>query len=141
MFQKLLIFTGSLGIWAVFSFGIISAPAAAQSNNNLIVSGLCQGVNLKISESSGTSGCNQGGESITDKINKFLKRLINIISAIIGVVAVIMIIFGGFRYVTSGGNDSSVTSAKNTILYAIIGLIIVALAQLLVRFVLNLVSG
>ena len=141
MFKKLLIFTSSLSIWAVFSLGLISAPVLAQSNNNQIVNGLCQGVNLRISESTNASGCNQGGESITDKINKFLKRLINIISAIIGVVAVIMIIFGGFRYVTSGGNDSSVTSAKNTILYAIIGLIIVALAQLLVRFVLNLVAS
>jgi Type IV secretion system pilin len=143
MLQKLLIFTTSVGIWAVFSFGLVSSAVFAQTNNNQIVSGLCQGVNLKISDnpSGGTAGCNTGGESITDKINKFLRRLINIISAIIGVVAVIMIIFGGFRYVTSGGNDSSVTSAKNTILYAIIGLVIVALAQLLVRFVLNLVAS
>jgi hypothetical protein len=52
-----------------------------------------------------------------------------------------MIIFGGLRYITSGGNDSSVTGAKNTILYAIIGLIIVALAQVLVRFTLNKVTN
>ena len=48
-----------------------------------------------------------------------------------------MIIVGGFRYITSGGNDTSVTSAKNTILYAIIGLVVVALAQLIVRFTLS----
>jgi hypothetical protein len=56
---------------------------------------------------------------------------------LVGIVAVIMIIVGGLRYITSGGNDASVTSAKNTILYAIIGLVIVALAQVLVRFTLS----
>jgi hypothetical protein len=48
-----------------------------------------------------------------------------------------MIIYGGFRYITSGGDSNGVTAAKNTILYAIIGLIIVALAQIIVNFVLN----
>jgi hypothetical protein len=48
-----------------------------------------------------------------------------------------MIIVAGFRYITSGGKQESVTGAKNTILYAVIGLIIVALAQIIVRFVLN----
>jgi hypothetical protein len=47
-----------------------------------------------------------------------------------------MIIYGGFRYVTSGGNDASVSGAKNTIIYALIGLVIVALAQVIVHFVL-----
>jgi len=51
-----------------------------------------------------------------------------------------MLIFGGFRYVTSGGKQESVTSAKNTIIYAIIGLVIVALAQIIVQFVLNKTS-
>jgi hypothetical protein len=47
-----------------------------------------------------------------------------------------MIIYAGFRYVSSGGNDDAVKGAKNTILYAIIGLVIVALAQIIVHFVL-----
>ena len=50
---------------------------------------------------------------------------------IVGVVAIIMIIVGGFRYITSGGDSSKVGSAKNTIIYAIIGLILVALAQII----------
>jgi TRAP-type C4-dicarboxylate transport system permease small subunit len=66
-----------------------------------------------------------------------LKKIINILSVVIGVIAVIMIIIGGFRYITSGGKQESVTAAKNTILYAIIGLVIVALAQIIVRFVLS----
>ena len=137
MLGKLLALATTMALWAVFSFSLITAPVYAQSSN-LIVNGLCEGSNLKISETSSSSACNSNGQSITDKVNNFLKRLINIFSAVIGVVAVIMIIFGGFRYITSGGNDTSVTSAKNTILYAVIGLIIVALAQLIVRFVLKL---
>jgi hypothetical protein len=48
-----------------------------------------------------------------------------------------MIILGGFKYITSGGDTGNVTGAKNTILYAIVGLVIVALAQIIVRFVLD----
>jgi len=53
------------------------------------------------------------------------------------VAAVIMIIVGGFRYITSGGDSTRVGGAKNTLIYAIVGLIIVALAQAIVHFVLN----
>ncbi len=48
-----------------------------------------------------------------------------------------MIIVGGLKYITSGGDSGNITSAKNTILYAIVGLIVVALAQIIVRFVLQ----
>jgi hypothetical protein len=48
-----------------------------------------------------------------------------------------MIIYGGFRYITSGGDSGRVGSAKNTLIYAIVGLIIVALAQLIVNFVIT----
>jgi hypothetical protein len=75
------------------------------------------------------------------KLSVFVKKLINVLSLLVGAVAVIMIIYGGFRYVTSGGSESSVSSAKNTILYAVIGLVIVALAQVIVHFVLNNLAG
>ena len=63
--------------------------------------------------------------------------VINVLSAVVGVLAVIMIIVGGLRYITSAGNPEGAKTARNTILYAIIGLVIVALAQLIVHFVLN----
>jgi Flp pilus assembly pilin Flp len=77
--------------------------------------------------------CNQEG----DKLPAILTNIINIFSWIVGVVSVIMIIYGGFRYITSGGDSNGVTAAKNTILYAIIGLVIVALSQVIVQFVLT----
>jgi len=59
----------------------------------------------------------------------------NILLFLIGAISVIMLIIGGVRYVVSGGDQGAVTSAKNTILYAIIGIIIAFLAFAAVRFV------
>ena len=56
---------------------------------------------------------------------------------VVGVIAVIMIIIGGLRYITSGGDSNNTKGAKDTILYAIIGLVVVAMAQVIVKFVLN----
>lgn len=63
--------------------------------------------------------------------------VINILSIIVAVAAVIIIIIGGLKYVLSSGDSARVNSAKDTILFAIVGLIIVALAQIIVRFVLG----
>lgn len=78
--------------------------------------------------------------TITDpggKVDNIIKLIINIFSLIVGVVSVIMIIIGGLKYITSGGDSGNITGAKNTILYAIIGLVVVALAQVVVKFVLQ----
>ena len=73
----------------------------------------------------------------TQKIQDIVTVIVNIFSVIVGIVAVIMIIWGGFKYITSGGDSGNITSAKNTIIYAIIGLVVVALAQFIVQFVLD----
>lgn len=82
------------------------------------------------------AGCTaQNGSK--DKVNSILRTVINVLSIVGGIAAVIMIIVGGLKYVTSGGESSNLTGAKSTILYAVIGLIVVALAQIVVKFVLN----
>jgi cytochrome bd-type quinol oxidase subunit 2 len=75
--------------------------------------------------------------SANDKVNGLIKTIINIFSLIVGVISVVMIIIGGLKYITSNGDSGNVTGAKNTILYAVIGLVIVVFAQLIVKFVLN----
>lgn len=70
-------------------------------------------------------------------VQSTITDVINILSIVVGVAAVIMIIIGGFRYIVSAGDSNSVNGAKNTILYAVIGLVIVAMAQVIVRFVVN----
>ena len=59
----------------------------------------------------------------------------NILLFLIGAISVVMLIIGGIRYVVSGGDQGAVTSAKNTILYAIIGIVVAFLAFAAVRFV------
>lgn len=65
------------------------------------------------------------------------KQVTNTILYIVGIVAVIMLIIGGIRYVISGGDAKKVTDAKNTVLYAIIGLVIAFLAFAIVNFVIS----
>ena len=63
------------------------------------------------------------------------QTITNVLLFIIGAVSVIMLIIGGVRYTVSQGDSAAVTSAKNTILYAIIGLIVAILAYAVVNFV------
>ncbi len=69
----------------------------------------------------------------------FVSKLINILLYAIGVLSVIMLIFGGFRYIISGGQKEAVTAAKNTILYAIVGLLIAIFAYAIIRFLLQFI--
>lgn len=69
--------------------------------------------------------------------NGVFKRITNIVLYIVGIIAVIMLIIGGIKYVVSGGDAKKVTDAKNTVLYAIIGLVISFLAFAIVNFVIS----
>ncbi len=70
------------------------------------------------------------------KLQGILRLVLNIFSVLVGVIAVIMIIVSGLKYITSAGDSNSVNSAKNTLLYAVVGLVVVALAQVIVKYVL-----
>ncbi|HET9098138.1 MAG TPA: hypothetical protein VFN51_00820 [Candidatus Saccharimonadales bacterium] len=91
---------------------------------------------LKSSATCGISTASGGSASGAD-FTKVIADVIRIISILVGVIAIIMIIIGGFRYMTSGGDSGKVSSAKNTIVYAIIGLAVAVLAQFIVQFVLG----
>ncbi len=70
-------------------------------------------------------------------VNKLIKDGLNLLSFIAGLAAVIMIIVAGIKFVTSQGESANIASARNTIIYAVIGLVVVALSQFIVKFVLN----
>jgi uncharacterized protein YacL len=63
--------------------------------------------------------------------------VINTLIWFVGIIAVVFIIFGGIKYATSGGDEKKVASAKNTILYAVIGLVVALLAAVIVNVVLK----
>ena len=94
------------------------------------------GANLQFDPNAECS-VDDSGQTAAQRVDQIVKQIINIMSLVVGVVAVIMIIIGGFKYVTSGGDSGNVSGAKNTILYAVVGLIVVALAQVIVRFVVD----
>ncbi len=89
----------------------------------------------------------KGAEEISgglsqDALTASISNIVNILIFVIGMVAVIMLIVGGFRYVFSQGNEKAVQGAKDTILYSIIGIIVAVLAFAIVNFVLGgLISG
>lgn len=66
-----------------------------------------------------------------------IKGIVNILLFIIGAVSVIMIVIGGFKYVVSNGDSSAVKSAKDTIFYAVIGLVVAILAYAVVNWVIQ----
>lgn len=123
-----------LGVAMLLTPIAATVPTFAQN----VDKNLCNGANLDLTDG-GT--CTKTTQTGTDSLNNLVHTIINIFSLVVGIVSVIMIIVGGFRYVTSGGASDSVSGAKNTIIYAIIGLVVVALAQFIVQFVLNKVTN
>lgn len=120
LITKLIILT-ALAVTALVP--VLTPQVLAQSKKDA-----CEGVALT------GQGCDsKGGPSVDSTI----KLAINLLSILVGIAAVIMIIIGGFKYVISSGDSNNINSAKNTILYALVGLVIVALAQIIVVFVLN----
>ena len=93
----------------------------------------CEGAQLVLPG----EGCDpkKGDDAGTD-IQETIQTVLNIFSWIVGIASVIMIIYAGFKYVISQGGEGT-AQARNTILYAVVGLVVVALAQAIVRFVIG----
>lgn len=85
------------------------------------------------------AGAAQGKDQSADLFGQdgIFRTITNVLLFIIGAISVIMLIIGGIRYTVSGGDSSAVTSAKNTILYAVVGIIVAILAYAVVNFVLT----
>ena len=69
-----------------------------------------------------------------------VSNITNTILYVLGIISVIMLIIGGVKYALSAGDAKAVTDAKNTILYALIGLVIAILAYAIVNFVLGIIK-
>lgn len=126
------------GVFAAFVFALVAlfAPVAPTANAQAACGTASDGIQAGINcaEGKGVPTTLFGG---TDSI---FTQIVNVLLFLIGAISVIMLIYGGIRYTTSGGNSANVTAAKNTILYAIIGLIIAFLAFAVVNWVLGAVT-
>jgi hypothetical protein len=125
MIQKLKNLTIALTMVLVGGLTLAPAVASADFKNDA-----CQGVNTLNGSSS--SSCST---TANKSIDNLIKTVIQVLSVIVGFIAVVMIIVGGLKMITANGDSGAIATARSTILYALIGLIIVAVAQVLVHFV------
>ena len=118
----------ALGI--ALALTVLAVPSTALAFDPL--QGACQG-------GGGQSAACQGGGA-DDPIagpNGAIISVTSILALVAGIVSVIFLVWGGFKYITSNGDSSGVSSAKSTIIAALIGLIIAALARPIVNFVIG----
>lgn len=80
-------------------------------------------------------GVNAIGGNESQSFETSIKTIVNILLFILGAIAVVMIVIGGVRYTTANGEASNIKAAKDTILYAVIGLIVASMAYAIVNFV------
>lgn len=91
---------------------------------------------LTLQEGAEAARCDSCPENLFGNTGVF-KQITNTIVMVVGAIAVIMLIIGGVKYLLSGGDSKKVTDAKNTVLYAIIGLVIVFFSYAIVNFVIS----
>lgn len=118
-----LVFAGVIGVSAT---ALADTTCTIESGNNTQVSSS----NPLSDGSKCAKGSGQG-----ENLNDIFKTVANVLLFVVGAVAVIMLIIGGLRYVTSNGDQNAVTGAKNTIMYALIGVVVAFLAFAAVNFV------
>ena len=122
-----------------FSIYVLTFMTVSFANMAVIASPVYAAVSADEQACKAIGGTYSGGDCETGgtSVSKVIDFAVNLLSVIVGIAAVIMIIIGGFKYVTSNGDSNNIASAKNTIIYAIVGLIVAALAQVIARFVLT----
>lgn len=121
MAKYIKILLATISLILMFSISAVSADPSAG-----LVQDACGGLSQVSS-----AGCSTGG----DTFKTVAATVIRILSIIIGIVSVIMLIFAGFRFITANGDAQAVSSARNMVLYAVVGIIIAVLAQFIVHAV------
>ncbi|HET7060360.1 MAG TPA: pilin [Candidatus Saccharimonadales bacterium] len=131
---KTLLFALSLSLLPL-NLAALTTASALGANPSVVADShqdACNGLNQV-----GGTGCGGGQAGITN----ILSGVVTIISYIAGIIAVIMIIVSGMRYMTSGGDSTKVSAAKTALIYALIGLAVTGLTQILIHLVLSTAVG
>ena len=110
----------SLGVASVLSLSVASTNASAQVSSGINAATTDEMKNKQIDGSNGV-----------------IRIVSNILIWVVGIVAVIMIVWSGFKYITAAGDSGKIASAKSSLIYAIVGLIIAILAYAIVNFVME----
>ena len=141
--KKIMIIVALIFPAMIFCFGVNAYALNEDTDSMLIVAtkstATPTGSPIKkgINDAKATTGMKAEGEA---DVNNVVQTIITILIWLVGVLAVIMIIYGGIIYTTSGGDPGKVKKGKDTIIYGIVGLIIAILAFVIVNFVINVVT-
>lgn len=108
-----------------------ASPAASASATDAAKQEVCNGV------TAGQPSADCTGTTGESTITRVLSSVLSLLSWVAGIAAIIMIVLAGLKYITSGGDSSSIASAKTTLIYALVGVVVVAMAQILVHFVIK----
>ena len=118
------------GILAIFGAGVTLSPVFAAPTQSQDICSSSMPAEIKEA-----AGCNESREA-----DSLVGTIVNVLLYAVGLLAVIMIIVSGIKMITSAGDAGAVTKARNTLLYAIVGLIVAVLAYAIVNFVLKKVG-
>ena len=127
--KKTLLIIASILSLSFASVPFLSLSSYATSSINQVATSAKQQVQQGINDAGGTTN--------TTSANTLIKNIVNTMLFLVGVLSVIMIIYGGIQYVISVGDSGKVAKAKNTIIYAIVGLIVAILSYAIVNFVIS----
>lgn len=119
-----------VGYIFAFSISVVHAEDTAKTS----IDSLCQEA-----ENNGgqlPSFCDDYTKTDKDKnpVVSTINKVANVIAFIAGAVAIIMVMYGGFQLMTSNGDSGKITKARETILYAAVGLVVIIMARLIVNF-------
>ena len=115
------------GLLVVPTVALAVAPAASAEGNLTLNSGV-------------DSAQGEGVGQVSTDPESLVKKFVNIFLFAVGALSVIMLIWGGIRYTTSAGDSNKVQAAKNTVLYAIVGLVVAILAYAIVNMVISKIA-
>ncbi len=132
MIKKIRLVLASFSLISVMAFAMM--PVHAED----VFSGVCS--DLQAQSSTVCKSKELGGKNPIFGPDGVLTVAINIISIIVGVVALIFVILGGLKFITSGSNPQDVSKARETVIYALVGLMIAGLAQVIVQFFLKKIN-
>jgi hypothetical protein cdiviTM7_00647 len=116
------------GLLVVPTVALAVAPAASAESDFTLTNGV-------------SSARGEGVSETASDPQTLVKQFVNIFLFAVGALSVIMLIWGGIRYTTSAGDSNKVTAAKNTVLYAIVGLVIAILAYAIVNMVIGKIAS
>lgn len=123
--MKKMILSALIVICSVFGVASLSTNVSAQAANSVVKKGITTATTTDMQNK---SIAGEGG---------LISILINFLLWTVGILSVVMIIFSGFRYITSAGDAAKTKSAQTTLTYSIVGLIVAVLAWVIVKMVLK----